>query len=334
MKKKIVIHIGLHKTGSTSFQQLIRTNSQELQKHDIYVPPSGKLLYQDKYFQLGSKSGGLHQIPKDIAQGDMETLDAFIHAFEASGCTTAILSSEGHDKLSYDSIQKIASRTEPYDLKIIAVFRNPVDLARSLYCSRGGIKKVDPSTFIRHANKNKLFNYTSIIRNWSSIGKFYPINFEGNTDITQTILNKISSKEIKLKSHRLKYRESIPAPAQLAIYEIKNGIDIDENTFMKNVYPMFLYYLDQSNHSDEIKSIITQKQTPFLKEDEEWFLSCWQDKNFIESSPLLKESGCYYTIINNLPYIKHSDIQIIKNDFFLWLSKKVNLKGNALFRKL
>ncbi len=123
----IHIHIGLHKTGSTSIQATLKKHASHLEAHDFVVPligPRGSGPHHNLAYQLGGKQ--MHQ----PAYGGIDELAAMLRARPDA---SFVLSCEYFSKLSQRQIAPLRAATSAHRVQIIAYFRKPDSLIRSLY---------------------------------------------------------------------------------------------------------------------------------------------------------------------------------------------------------
>lgn len=143
MSKNIILHVGIHKTGTTTLQEHIRRHSAAFSSKGLHYAPLDKLV-----------SGGAkahhhfaHFLAKDeISQAEMVFLKSGLHAtMESIDDGQAIfISSEAFyrhtvkEKNSYLLgrelyLQRVAQVLEGFDVTVVVVLRRPEDYIRSLY---------------------------------------------------------------------------------------------------------------------------------------------------------------------------------------------------------
>ncbi|MBV7340102.1 hypothetical protein KFU94_70230 [Chloroflexi bacterium TSY] len=164
MKKRVLLHGGLHKTGTTTIQHLIRRNHARALNHGVFVPPPDKN-NKEKWF--GSLHGGLHLITKELLEGratgtaQKSKLRLLLEDFEASQCHTLFLSSEGFSLLDAKQLSMLRAELATYDIQAVLFFRHPILHIQSWYCSRGSSKSISPDAFLwRYAGNNLYKHHT------------------------------------------------------------------------------------------------------------------------------------------------------------------------------
>jgi hypothetical protein len=130
-RKTIFIHIGTHKTGTTSIQNFLRRNAAELKRCGIFVPRSGTL----------SRTTGHHNIAWDIRSDPLLNpynggVEDLIVELELARENVAVISSEDFEYLVRypDRLRHFHARLVGigYDPKYLVFFRNTADYMKSL----------------------------------------------------------------------------------------------------------------------------------------------------------------------------------------------------------
>jgi hypothetical protein len=138
-RKTIFIHIGTHKTGTTSIQNFLRRNATQLKRCGIFVPRSGTL----------SRTTGHHNIAWEIRSDPLLNsfsggVEDLIVELNVARENVAVVSSEDFEYLVRypDRLRQFHARLVEigYDPKYIVFFRNTVDYMKSL-CAE--LKKED-----------------------------------------------------------------------------------------------------------------------------------------------------------------------------------------------
>lgn len=179
--KKLYIHIGTEKTGTTSIQQFFFENQKVLKDdHDIYYP-----LYncsQKAQFELAAS---LHPMCHDgrtaefIAKPVGEPLEVWKqfceHLKEVNANTVFISAEHFSSRISRDGIsfiKKIISEELPnYEISILVYIRPQYEMlcsSYSTYIKSGGGLTLD-EVFNQVNLKGFYYNYNNLIRQWGDI---------------------------------------------------------------------------------------------------------------------------------------------------------------------
>jgi hypothetical protein len=313
--KKIYLHIGLHKTGTTSLQQYTRKNHAHFRELGLYVPPPGKIVDAcGNEINLGSGSGGLHAIPKTIAQRDTSVLTAVLSDFEKSGLDSALISSEGFDSFKVKDTQFLAEQLKDYQVQPIVVFRHPVRLARSIYCSlgrissiqgnklidarmlwskprhlasvllcsRGKSEKISRTNFIILQIKRRIYDYDGISRDWSVFGRVKAFLFEQSNDIAKDILAYVFEKNPKamnaISSMEIpRLRSSLPVPLAVMNNDLYNDLNIDKKIYQGHIYPNIIDFSNSKEFQEVDLNIPLHKLLPFSSRDQDLLMKKIKD---------------------------------------------------------
>jgi hypothetical protein len=330
MKKKIFLHIGTHKTGTTSFQQLIRKNAQDLKGQNIYVPPIGKIRSTLGDFQM--YSGGLHMISSAFkGETSFDVVDAYLEAFELSGCTSACISSEGFDKLNLYEIQNLYRKFSDYELNILLVLRHPLTLAKSLFCSRGAVGKADNTSFLSSILKNRrILKYSSIINEYSSIGKIKVIKYEDCGNINLELLKSINAVDNSIKGSQSRVRQSLASHVAIANRQIFSALGLSQTTYLKTIYPYLLEFADTQEKTNSIEYFSQSLVSPFPVDKQKQFMREWIEMVFEVDCPVMLEDRWASWRENNFvaEYVKPEIVNQFKEKFFDWLFSEQLSKKN------
>src|SRR5215475_4133073 len=161
-KRVCYVHIGPHKTGSTSIQWFLKENRAELLKHGYFVPESKNI------------SGGHHPLVRQLCGLAMpphqrETVTTFASAIKDTTCEAIVISSETLDDLlvNQNCAGHFFSRMEEFNLEPKLVFfpRNQSQVLNSRYTEV--IKAFHRSerfeTFVQTEIRHPSFRYAHLI---------------------------------------------------------------------------------------------------------------------------------------------------------------------------
>jgi hypothetical protein len=131
--REMYIHIGTHKTGTTSIQNFLGANREALKNGELYVPLSGTL----------GPASGHHNIAWELRnderfRSNFGTVSDLIAELRGVDCDKAVLSSEDFEYLSrYPERLKFFDdklRELGYERNYIVFLRNKGDYLFSLFC--------------------------------------------------------------------------------------------------------------------------------------------------------------------------------------------------------
>ena len=131
-RRRVVLHIGPPKTGSTHLQDLLWFNQDRLHTDGVFVAGSG----QRDHFNIGRDIRGEPQIPNHPGGTWTGTFDAALRDFEASGCHTAVITDERLAKTGPARVDRTLSRLDGFDVVIVYCMREFSGLLTSQWQER------------------------------------------------------------------------------------------------------------------------------------------------------------------------------------------------------
>jgi glycosyltransferase involved in cell wall biosynthesis len=159
-KKRIYLHIGIGKTGTSSIQKMLLDNYYEFLEQAILVPKSG--------IKYGMAHHGLANLEEDIFSLETEEIyNSLIDEIDASFADNIIISSELFSYVKPSYIEQVHKYLKKYDVKIIFYVREQVKLFESTYLQwlKVGNKNLnDPESFFE-GHKNA-WDFNNVISPW------------------------------------------------------------------------------------------------------------------------------------------------------------------------
>jgi len=169
-KKKLYLHIGLPKTGSTSIQKMLVDNQEQLLKAGVFIPFLGwRYKYKNYTFHSNLDFEIRNTNQFDPKKGTWKTL---IAAYQNSNCQKAIVSWEGLGDFSESEIIALHKLIrDHFDTTIICYLRRQDRLINSNYCQQVklGIKHYNFKTFLHLPHKPYKYNFKLFLDMWSDI---------------------------------------------------------------------------------------------------------------------------------------------------------------------
>jgi hypothetical protein len=161
-KRLCYIHIGPHKTGTTSIQWFLRQNRAELLKHGYFVPESGNI------------HGGHHLIVRQLCGQDMPhhhrwPAAKFVEALADTLCEAVVISSEALEGLlrqrEYAKTFFTHIRELNLEPKLVVFPRNQPHLINSRYVEViRGFRRSEPfEAFVAGEIHHPTFRYSDLI---------------------------------------------------------------------------------------------------------------------------------------------------------------------------
>ena len=131
--KKLYIHVGLHKTGTTGIQALLTANTKQLAQRGVFYPDTGRIANTLEYTAVPAYAH--HNIPLVTMGGDDSLLHKLIKEIKDSDSHTAVISSEvfmQQFKNDLSNISRLAILRDHFEVKIVFYLRRQDSLYESV----------------------------------------------------------------------------------------------------------------------------------------------------------------------------------------------------------
>jgi len=206
---KVIFHIGLEKTGTTSFQRFCTRNARGLIKHNVLYPKRSSAFYALNHAPLTASY--LHsESPDDFYLRSTITSSKMVKSLkreiEASGAETVIISSEHlSSRFRAPKIEKLAEDFSEYDCHVVIALRDHLSRLFSSYSTHvmsGSDQTLDEYAESILLPDNLYMRYADTIRLWeASFGRDNVIVFDYNeaSDVISSILSKIGLLHLRNK---------------------------------------------------------------------------------------------------------------------------------------
>jgi len=161
----VYIHIGVHKTGSTSLQQLLHLNEDRLAERGLIIPRAGRgkakgANQHNLAWQLGGQKrfrpdgGGLAEVADEIREA-----------------ANVILSAEGFEYADEDRITELRDAIEGHDVRVIAYLRRQDGLISSHYWQavQTGRRVPDISEYVKETIASDGLDFEVLLGKWGRV---------------------------------------------------------------------------------------------------------------------------------------------------------------------
>jgi hypothetical protein len=122
---KVILHIGVHKTGSTAIQRTLHRNSASLIKHGFFYGSVDPEHYHHHSLAIGLRKGAENR------EWAITALGSQIDQAAAAHCNTCIISSEMF--LGHPDIPLIRETLSGHEVQVIAYLRRPDEIVASAH---------------------------------------------------------------------------------------------------------------------------------------------------------------------------------------------------------
>ncbi len=176
--KKIILHIGCEKTGTTSIQNTIFSNKQLLEKaYGILYPRSlgGKNHWKLAVYACDEDKNLTRLLPKglDISQFRQGLREEFIKEVKNSDADIIIISNEWlhprvRSEAEFNRLKRLLSAVSN-DIEVLMYIRQQDKMAISLYSTSLRAGNIKPFSFPKSVKLDSLpyyYDFLSIYRNW------------------------------------------------------------------------------------------------------------------------------------------------------------------------
>jgi len=181
--KSVYLHIGTHKTGSTSIQRFLARADEVLAEQGILYPEAGR---PDTNW---STQYGQHELYWSIVGkrgiGDEQVWDNLRREMEEHPDQRVVISAEGFEECTSDEIGRIVNHLESHPIRIIVYLRPPLQFLRSAYAQR--VKSGTCSgPFVRFVREmTSRCNYLDLVSRWEQ--------FDAITSVDIRLFDKVKS---------------------------------------------------------------------------------------------------------------------------------------------
>ena len=166
MRQRLILHIGTHKTGSTTIQNYFYRNRLWLRPMGVHYPRPlmGPVFYVNNHRDLRdtARMEGKPrnpQVHRDLGPHDAR-LAAYVNAIKEVGAPIAILSCEGWSSVLNRYAHRLASLQNRFEIKVIAFMRRPDHWAEAFYRQRvANLSHRETSSFAEFVSQAPMQTY-------------------------------------------------------------------------------------------------------------------------------------------------------------------------------
>jgi hypothetical protein len=221
MTRRIFIHIGAHKTGTTSLQKLCFDNRDQLKDAGFLYPRS--CTFQYAQHRLGFAA---HQVTKPavVDRPDLAVeLAALVGEIAASDCPNVFISTEELFSAPAEGVNAIAAALAGDDVHIVAMIRRPDELFCSIY---NQIAKRPDNNFRAHYSRflaqptriNLDMNFAACLGRWDAAfgrSKLRVLLYEDAPDASDLVLKAVGLPGTGVFSTRLADPMNVGLPVRV-----------------------------------------------------------------------------------------------------------------------
>ena len=164
-KKKLILHIGRHKSGTSSLQEFLHINTDKLNKLGYHYPLTGRANKVAHHSLAALLNPKLH---KDI---DLRIQSRFLK--EIDSCHTVIVSSEAFQNVQ--NVNLVKSFFRDFDMQVVCYFREYLEYMQSSYAQLVHNSPYSKS-FDAFIEESKL-SYSTFYNRWLGISSAFSIRY-------------------------------------------------------------------------------------------------------------------------------------------------------------
>ena len=177
-RQRLILHIGTHKTASSTLQALMAHNRAALAARGVCYPRTDRPPFPQhpKHNSLyAALNGGPAQTRAEI--------DLLLHEFRASGAHTLVLSAEGLSTLPAAAVAGLAPLTAGFATEVVCFLRRPDRFVESLWNQRckTGREQRHIDDFLRRPRVRALLDYPAMLDAWAGVGRVTALGFEATS---------------------------------------------------------------------------------------------------------------------------------------------------------
>ena len=175
MKPRLILHVGMHKTASSSLQEVMEVDRAALARAGFLYAATNRapFAHLPKHTSLYE---ALRQGPEAFA-AERAVLEA---EFDASGCHTMVLSEEGLSSPHALGFGAIAGFAERFEIDVVVYLRRPDRFAESLWnqYSREGSQREGIEPFLATPRLRRHLQFVQILEMWEAVGRLMAFSYE------------------------------------------------------------------------------------------------------------------------------------------------------------
>ncbi|WP_417243246.1 hypothetical protein [Celeribacter sp.] len=176
MARKLILHIGTPKTGSTSVQHTLFAHRDQLAAAGVHWGDSTR----EPRAAAPRHSSVSHALRRGPRKWDAER-DAILADFDASGHDTLLLSDEVLSECGAKAIARMAEFAAPFETTVICYLRRQDRYVESLwnqYCGEGRREPRSIRKFATAREVRKRLDYGAMLDAWRGVGTVKAVSFD------------------------------------------------------------------------------------------------------------------------------------------------------------
>lgn len=235
---RLILHAGMHKTGTTAIQSIAARNRKELYEKGVCYPESWDFFGKRKWILNANAHFSLFNAIEKARPLDAKNLQQFSEYLrnEVPGDMTILLSAESlnrhvsGDKAGFraqrrDYLARLAEYFQGFQTEVAIYFREPAAFAESMY-SEGVLSSEAELTYEEALNRYlKRFQYAWLRDSYAKHFKVFCHSFEDQKSDLVRGFFKALDLPVPTDTTETAQRAAVPKPAVLWMFRAKKGIE-------------------------------------------------------------------------------------------------------------
>lgn len=192
-RPRLFVHIGTHKTGTTSIQNALDRNPHKLFELGYLYPTTGRHPVANVQhailawaFEPGQKGSGLYAVQGDINKDAV--VGCLLNEIALVGHDKVIFSSEEFWTLSSEAVLAFSETFRDFDIEPILYYRPIPDYIESFFQAAVGAGAVDPmsDTPFWEWPSLQAVDYVAAAKRWAAVahdGKIWAVPYDGQDSV-------------------------------------------------------------------------------------------------------------------------------------------------------
>lgn len=173
-RKRLIVHIGMHKTGTSALQQLLARERGALAARGICYPHTDRPPFPNRR-KHRSLWGALVAGPKAFAREKARLLAEFA----ASGADTLVLSEEGLSSPRLGLLEPMRSFADVFEVEVVCLLRRQDRFLEGFWNQRckTGLETRHIDAFVRAPGPRARIDYAALLAFWSGFARVIALDF-------------------------------------------------------------------------------------------------------------------------------------------------------------
>lgn len=167
MMKQIILHIGTHKTGTSSLQYFLSTYEAALKEAGVLYPLGGRHELSPGRSALAHHALA-HSVRGKVPSGGRRYWDALLEELARSREGTAVVSSEEFEGCEPEHVRQARAHLGAYRVKVVVYLRNRLDFLVSAYKQRVKAGRYC-GTFGDFIREDARPGYGELLKRWADV---------------------------------------------------------------------------------------------------------------------------------------------------------------------